>query len=293
MTRTDSELLGSVLGKDSAFHNPYTFIPFSESAAARRQPDLLTSDEGDQGGARFTGTLHLRVTTRSPLLTIAPQPIGDNLNPADAGAKHKKFEALCIGDDVIVPATAVRGALRSLLTVLLGAPLATCDQNLFLCQGRDAQLGPANKKNNHTSSPQNVFLARVEKPGAIDHSGTVRLGTTRLVEVAMLELLFAGKNSLDNCRPTSKVPTEAFFIDNPENPTRRSNQYSSETPWQLKLSGRPVNTKGKREGAFKADGRTLELSADLWADYLGRHRHAVRPELKEGDLVWLEPNDLV
>ena len=67
---------------------------------------------------------------------------------------------------------------------------------------------------------------------------------------------------------------------------------TSAARWKLKLSGRPINPKGKREGVFLSDeNRLLELPPQLWLAYSGRNVHGDRPELRKGDLVWLEPAD--
>jgi hypothetical protein len=70
----------------------------------------------DETEDRFTGILELEVTTRSPLLTCNPSAIKEEYG-------HKTYEALTIGDDVIVPATGIRGSLRTLLPVLTGGTL--------------------------------------------------------------------------------------------------------------------------------------------------------------------------
>ena len=62
--------------------------------------------------------------------------------------------------------------------------------------------------------------------------------------------------------------------------------------WKVKLSGRPVNRKSKREGLFLPgrDNGLVELPPRFWTEYQGRNRHGDHPELKRGDLVWLEPD---
>ena len=72
------------------------------------------------------------------------------------------------------------------------------------------------------------------------------------------------------------------------------NSQNGRLPWQVKLSGRPVNTTNiKREGLFLGEGKKGEITLPPkdWAEYSARNRHGVRPELKKGDLVWLEPAD--
>ena len=71
--------------------------------------------------------------TLSPLLSCSPVP-------ASTDNGHATYEVLRIGEDVIVPATGVRGALRNLMTILAGGSLSYLDDEVWLCQGRDARL---------------------------------------------------------------------------------------------------------------------------------------------------------
>ena len=105
-----NEIYERLLGRDSSFHNPYTFIPFppEEPGVLDRQPSTpLTIDEDPNERDRFTGVIELEVVTQTPLLTCEADPI--NPNPKDG---HKRYRALTIGRDVIVPATGVRAALE-------------------------------------------------------------------------------------------------------------------------------------------------------------------------------------
>ena len=102
----------------NGFHNPYQFIKFTETKPDRRLHDLQTADEQDPE-ERFTGIFELKVTTRSPLL--ASDPESENVTASE----HKKYQALTIDNDVIVPATGVRGALRNLFRIITGGPLTT------------------------------------------------------------------------------------------------------------------------------------------------------------------------
>jgi hypothetical protein len=115
-----------VFGLD--FHNPYTFLPFSEKSPERREPTPLSADELPQASNRLTGVLELEITTQSPLLTCHPEPL-------DKKADHKTYHVLRIGPDVIVPAAGIRGSLRTLLTVLTGGTLGYLNREAYLCQG--------------------------------------------------------------------------------------------------------------------------------------------------------------
>ncbi|MEM7393394.1 MAG: hypothetical protein AAF492_13705, partial [Verrucomicrobiota bacterium] len=74
-----------------------------------------------------------------------------------------------------------------------------------------------------------------------------------------------------------------------------SDRPSGKTPWRVKLSQRPIGLgerRPKREAIFRADEETtLSVRASLWSAYAGRNRHGDRPELRKGDLVWLQPVD--
>jgi len=268
----------SVLGQP--FHNPYTFIPFG-TETKRRQP--TPHSIGDVEHDHLSGVLELQIETLSPLLTCSPIPLVPD-------ADHKAYRALTIGNDVIVPATGIRGALRTLMTILAGGTLGYVDENLFLTQDRDVHLGPAGK-NSPPGTPKRVYLAQVVSVGTAYSPGTIRLGTTRLVRAEKLEQL---RRNVPRPRPNEKV--KYLWAD--ARPERGSDLYAEVTSlshrqdrhhrWKVKLSGRPVNRKGKREGLFFPDGDTIELPPKFWADYQGRNRYGDHPELKTGDLVWLE-----
>ncbi|MFU8769882.1 MAG: hypothetical protein ACNA7H_09115, partial [Desulfotignum sp.] len=245
-----------------AFHNPYTFIPFPKQVE-RFVPTALTADESPEEKHRKSGVLDLEIKTLSPLLTCSPVPVSDK-------QEHKTYKALTIDDDVILPSTGIRGALRTLMTILSGGTLGYMDENLWLTQGRDAQLGPSS---DFPDVPDNVFLAEVVQPGSSTTPGLIELGETRLMRAQDLSRQI---KDLDRRRPTTGN-RPLIWRDG-------SNQ-----TWQVKLSGRPINPRGKKEGLFKGNGKTIELSESFWEDYRGRHRHSVHPELKSGDLVWLKP----
>jgi len=262
----------------SPFQNPYTFIPFPERVE-RYAPTPLTADELPEEKWRHTGVLELEIKTLSPLMSCTPSPY-----KVENG--HNYYNALRIGNDVVVPATGVRGVLRTLMTIISGGTLGYMDEDLWLTQGRDAQLGPSAKM---PDLPNKSFLAEVVLPGSSTQPGKLQLGETRLIKADVLEKTMRG---LDSARPTTGK--EPLYIDDPQNPTSTSNTFSDNYLWKVKLSGRPVNRKNKKEGLFKADEKKMPLilSEHFWKDYQGRNRHSEHPELRKGDLVWLEPADI-
>jgi hypothetical protein len=257
---------------EERFYNPYTFLEFpSDPSKPPEKPTPLTIDEIEPD--RFTGILELRIKTLSPLLTCHPEGRGQE-------GQHQTYKALAIGNDVIVPASGVRGALRFLLTVVTGGPLSHVDDEVWLCQGRDLQ-----------ESQQHPWqLAMVEEPGDREHSGVVKLGTTDLISDQAIEKLLAQQklNGVGARRPGEK-PQRALWIN--EGRTMIFEKQTPDCTWQIKLSGPPVGRaiNGKNEGVFKSNGNTIELREELWMAYAGRNRHGSHPVLNEGDLVWLEP----
>ena len=280
----------SVVG--APFHNPYTFLPFGDPRERRKPPTPLSVDEVEEG--RTSGILELTVRTESPLLSCHPKA------EAEDASGHKAYRALAIGPDVIVPATGVRGSLRTLMTVLTGGTLGYLDEELWLCQGRDAQLGPAGERT-RGQAPDHAFLAEVVVPGDLHHPGRVRVGETRLVEASVLETAYrsgpasGSSRSKKGALPRPEHGESVEYLWVSEDGRRLGPKEGPETPWKVKLSGEPVNKRGKREGLFRADPRPeaeLTLPAALWAAYAGRNRHGVHPRLEKGDLVWLEPRSL-
>lgn len=271
----------SVLG--APFHNPYTFIPFG-TAPRREFPSELTIDEWPGERARKSGVLSLTIRTMSPLLTCSPTPVADTPG-------HKEYPVLAIGEDVIVPASGVRGSLRTLMTILTGGTLGYLDETLFLTQGRDVNLGPRGKSSPE-GTPECVFLAEVVRAGDSTRAGTIRLGRTLLFKADQL------RSSVARPAPLKPVAHSWGKITPESNDPRERhgalvatrNAPDSEHCWKLKLSGRPINTQGKREGAFLPSEIEIEIPVEMWSDYQGRHRHGDHPELKDGDLVWLEPS---
>lgn len=246
-----------------SFHNPYTFIPFPDRVE-RHLPTAITADELSFERHRKSGILELEVTTLSPLMTCNPVPVSEK-------AIHKTYPALTIGNDVIVPSTGIRGALRTLMTIISGGTLGYMDEELWLTQGRDAKLGPSTKMPN---VPDNAFLAEVIKPGNETSPGLIRLGTTILKRAKELAI-----KNLDDKRTNIEKRKDLIYKDN------------SGEKWKVKLSGPPLPEmrKNKKEGLFKANGLLLELSEQFWTIYRGRHRHSVKETLEKGDLIWLEP----
>ncbi len=261
------------------FHNPYTFLPFGEQREAHA-PTPLTVDEVER--QRVTGVLELEVTTQSPLLSCHPNPIKEEQG-------HKTYAALTIGNDVIVPATGIRGALRTLLTVLTGGTLGYMNEHAYLCQGRDVQLGPRGD-NGSPTKPAKVFLAEVTKPGSTFRDGEIRLGETKLVRLTALERV--NKRRLPR---GDRGPTLWAGFDDQGSLTTIKTKSTAQTPWKLKISGQPVGGRKalekKREGAFLPNGPPIVLPSEFWEAYSGRNAHGSRPELRKGDLIWLEPKD--
>lgn len=275
--RADNTSAGEPAVLGEAFHNPYTFIPFPAQAPHRHAPTPLTIDEIEKD--RFTGIIDLEVKLLSPLMTNSPEPV------REAGG-HRTFGVLAIGEDVIVPATGVRGALRTLMSILTGGTLGYVDEEAWLCQGRDAKLGPAGKVT-HGKEPEHAFLAEVVRPGGVGRDGVVQLGRTILVKADDIDQLAQRCRIINLPRPRPGQQTEHLWTD--EGLTSLVNRYDEKHPWKIKLSGRPINRKGKREGLFLAAGSEITLPAGMWSAYAGRNRHGDHPELRKGDLVWLEP----
>ncbi|MCC5848933.1 MAG: hypothetical protein JJU29_12675 [Verrucomicrobia bacterium] len=271
----------SVLGEP--FHNPYTFVPFPQEPPHRRKPTPLSMDELPEERSRFTGVLDLELKLLSPLITSKAEPDRD-----DGG--HKTYSALCVGEDVILPASGVRGTLRNLMSLLTGGTLGYVDEDAWLCQGRDARLGPKPIKPTPQSHllPDHCFLAEVVKPGGINKSGTLRLGDTKLKDLRQIEGLL-GRNHVNSLRPKPGHKVQYIWVD--DNLTTFAEDESEENAWKLKLSGRPINPKGKREGIFRPSNKIIEVAAGQWAAYCGRNLHGDFGELKSGDLVWLETRD--
>lgn len=263
-----------------AFHNPYTFISFPPSQPQRHEPTLYSADEGLNSG-RFCGVLRLRVTTLSPLLSC-------NSIARNQDATHKVYDALTIGDDLIVPATGIRGALRTLLTIITGGTLGYLNTDEILCQGRDANLGPKGT-NSPEGTPEQLHMAEVLEAGTSRRAGKVRTGRVTLVSAEDLQYQLRG---LDEYRKPDARPLWVE-LNNQGRVSKviASNTCPSSTAGRLRLSGRPVNKKGKREAVFFPTSVEFDLPPAMWAEYGERHKHGDRPTIKTGDLVWLMPAD--
>lgn len=336
------KVAGSFMGLP--FHNPYTFLPFPKEGPPRQDPTPHSIAE-DDGEERYSGVLQLSVTTRSPLLSCEALSHEDKRalregRKADRNAP-KVYDAMTIGNDVVLPATGVRGALRYLMTILSGGPLTHLDDGLYLCQGRDARLGPSK---DNLDIPGKAFLGRVVATGSALRPGTLELGQTELIPLVDLHEKYAEWKKLrprhdigeirqkveqwreckrnrdkSGARRLQREITKAMRDNERELFTQRegrrsaslrdigaprlwaqlhdgqllklSDRPSSDTRWQIRLSGGPINLFGKREGAFLPGGleRQVRVAAPLWEAYTGRHAHGDRPELRKDDLVWLEP----
>lgn len=252
------------------FHNPYTFIPFAHEPSPRKAPTALTAEEDEKG--RFTGILELEVETLSPLLARSAEAkeVGEN--------KHKEFGPLAIGDDIIVPATSVRGFLRNLCMIANGDPVQRIEPGTRLCRGRDLGLGAFNAP---------VFLGRVVKPGSSRAPGKIELGDGEAPLVFFDDLQKAAKFPLK--RPEAGKKPKTYWTN--EILDAVSEEESPATPLQVKLSGRPVNSKSKKEGLFRSSGTVVDIPSGIWGAYESVNAHGMRPELKKGDLVWLESAD--
>ncbi|MDR3196919.1 MAG: RAMP superfamily CRISPR-associated protein [Planctomycetaceae bacterium] len=257
-----------------SFHNPYTFIPFTKNTK-RDKPTLQTADEIDAD--RFTGIIELKITTQSPLLTIQTEK--------NKQEEHAKYKALTIGNDVIVPATSIRGSLRYLLTVVTGGPLTILDEQLYLCQGRDLpmDIDPAHSRN---PKAKPCCLAKIIESGNSRKSGKIQVGQTVMV-------LAKDIPDCDFYRPQDRKNIEYRWVNyDGTRVVSVSGKQDATHRWQVKLCGRPANTKGvKKEGIFLANGKEIDLPVKFWQAYANRNRHGARPELQNNDLIWLELKD--
>lgn len=200
MRKGKPELLGE------AFHNPYTFVPFHYENVFKNknEPTLLTADEKLEE-ERHTGVLRLTLKTATPMLIKSGETLKER-EARKANRKHKKedeahkeYEALTIGDDVIMPSTSIRGFLRYLMTLVTSSPLSYLDKELYLCQGRDLNLGP--------DEIQEVYMARVVKPGHYERSGVIRMGRVKLVP---LHIIHAAVARFQNSKIHSEGAARAY-----------------------------------------------------------------------------------
>ncbi len=289
------------------FHNPYTFLPFSSSAPKRRSPTPLSIDESPQEKGRLTGILELEVRSETPVLTCHSKPEREENN-------HKTYPALTIGPDVIVPASGVRGAVRTLLTILTGGTLGYMNQHTYLCQGRDLNLGPRGPSS-AAGTPENVFLGEVIEPGTAFRPGRIRIGRASLIKAEDLRSLLSSNPALrSRCGayadkhdplPRNVLPEKKhksikhlwLDLDNHGEAVAISDDAEFlPRAAKIKLSGRPVGNReqlgNKQEGILPlGETEELVLPSELWSEYSSRHAFGDRPELYAGDLVWIEPSD--
>lgn len=261
------------------FHNPYTFIPF-EGRPERNAPTLRTKDEVEK--ERLSGVLEMEIVTERPLMTIHSNFKETNSTP--------ELKVLKINQDVIVPSTAVRGHLRNLMTILTSGTLGNLDPELYVCRGRDVQLGPSDKD---SSVPEKVFIAKVISPGNANRSGKIQVGRALCRNDMPLRKDFEGIwRNLESL----KSPIHVAMVDT--NGRKRPEKFNEakhkgKIKWEVKISGRPIKQKGKREGIFAPDPTIPELTIPpaLWKAYSARNVHGTRTELRKGDLVWLQAKD--
>lgn len=257
------------------FHNPYTFIPFPLTAPERHAPTPLTIDEVEK--ERLTGVLNIKLRNLSPLCSVQ--------SDEKRSQEQRDKAALKIGNDVIVPASSVRGSLRSLMAIISGSALDYVDENLWLCQGRDLQL-----------DKESLYLAEVvsTKPFA------VRFGEAHLVKTRELLRVCNGRDyKQDFAKVLKKFTQQAkddhteLWIDSPDMPRSWKMKSDAAHPWRVKVSGKKVDvTDNDSEGAFRPDEtEEIELPESLKNDFEGRNRTGVKKTLQRGDLVWLEPVD--
>ena len=276
----------SILGMP--FHNPYTFIPFEKIAPKRKEVTPLSIDEIEKD--RFSGILEVELENISPLLISegwcqeAKECVRRAVEVNTKG--HKIYEIQKISQDVILPATGVRGFLRNLMTIVTGGPLSVLEEETYLCQGRDLPLTPLSADKSRAPA----ILARIIKPGNSLKSGVIEIGETILVKEQDLQYIYG--RDLPRPKPHKQI-TWLWAKMRGGQLLRLSEKQDQEHTAQVKLSGRPVNTKGeKKEGVFLKPLCKVELPSSYWAAYNSRYRHGDHPELQRGDLVWIEPIEI-
>ena len=96
-------------GGGDRFHNPYTFVPTPDRAgipagcfAGDHDPLCTQEDHSRLWPGRYSGTLHLKMTTVTPVFISKTPEVHEEVNG------HKTYE--CVDE---IPATAVKGMLRS------------------------------------------------------------------------------------------------------------------------------------------------------------------------------------
>lgn len=298
---------------NNPFVNPYTFMPFTSQPPEQRPPTARNRDDQAEVDA-FTGTITVSLRNHTPLLTIDPKPTSGE-------AEHKRYQILKIGKDVIVPATGVRGAMRSMLEAICGGSVAVLADHIWLREGHypNGRIG------------QTAILAQVHEPGDTTRSGTLLLGETREVVTAetvdqgdkrmwkfrepCLESAHGARDGKDHdssgyhqnqMRVWTDDTNTSFIQSSKRNPIEAPDAHHC---WRVKVTGRPVGPPKKKpdgtplDKAHKRDGcfrplvpaKTLELPAERWAEFIGlnyggaldqRAKHS-GGHLHRGDLVWL------
>lgn len=267
------------------FYNPYTFISFDRSTKKINAPSLLTVDEEDK--TRFSGVIEMELRNLRPLLSVSP------IARHDETSKVAKFPALSIGNDVIVPATAIRGHIRNLMTIFTSGQLNNLDPNLWVYQ---------QKRTTSTTDERFLFLGKVIVPGNAFRSG--------IVQVASKMLLVSRKELEDKCPELKNGKHDSICYVKPLNPKesnpekRKVKRTTSDDPqaWQVRLSGTPVPGKRKDDGspAVKKDAivyfapeerKLLELAPEKWVRFESINSNGVHQNLAKGDIVWLEITD--
>lgn len=275
------------LGK---FHNPYTFIKFeSKRDRERKAPTLLTVDENNAGKDRFSGVIEMELQTLRPLLSIHPVSVSDK--------EPKEYKALTIGQDVIVPGTAIRGQLRNLMTILASSSINNMDENSWVYE---------KNRTTSTTDEQYLFLAEVVTPGDAYHSGWIRVAKdVKLVSRSELGRAYGNLKNLEEEYSKNNKERIFFKITNPDEPDpekRKVERFDQQKDpisarWELRLSGPAVKGKPKADGspAVKKDAlfrpgqdAPIEISSSKWTKFASINASGVHRELRNGDVVWLE-----
>jgi len=260
---------GNACSLGQPFANPYTFLPFDDSKPIRREPISRTADESDS--SRISGILEFDAVTESPLLSSEGVSFKQNENG------HCSYRALRIGNDVIYPATGVRGSFRSLMTAVTGNGLRYLDKNAYLVDGR-VEKDVYNK--NHQ-------LALIVRTGTSSRSGKVVLGSQEKISLEKLEREFGITDEYrERDKPIWVRKLSGGKLEFDFNSKRQPEGFD----YILKLSGRPIQ-RNKCEWLFKPDhSRTIQLEPAIWMAYLSRYKGSIHEELNSGDVVWLEPS---
>jgi len=116
------------------------------------------------------------------------------------------------------------------------------------------------------------------------------MGIKKLVKADDLERVF--RNLRDFRKPNSKpLWVELDSSDRILRVYEDGRQPTTGNLWRLRLSGRPINPKGKSEALYRPTDNVIPLPAKYWEDFSERNKHGDRSELRDGDLVWVQPLD--